>query len=154
MKKRLLILYYCTFVLAVVAATLGYFCVKNGWLVIEKGTAANMAIYGVIILYVICSTPLVLKFFGRFAAKIRKIEDEKLRQKRYTCLVATRLGLVALGLVASLFFYYILTENSLLWLAGISAIALYFCKPTADKVDQDLEPDDEPTDTQVADNQG
>lgn len=138
MSKRLLIVYYSTFLVAVLAAMLGYFCLSRGWFVVEKGTNANTTIYSIIILYVICSTPLVLKFFGRLVAKIRQIPDEKLRQKRYNCLVVSRLAVVTLGLAASLLFYYVLQENSLLWLAGISAIALYFCKPTADKVAQDL----------------
>lgn len=139
MTKRLLTIYYCTFVAAIVAATLGYFCLSRDWLVIEKGTAANTAIYSIVILYVICTTPLVLKFFRHFVAKIRRIADENVRRKRYICLVASRLAVVTLGLMASLFFYYVLRENSLLWLAGISAIALYFCKPTRDKIEQDLD---------------
>lgn len=142
MMRKFYFWYYGAFVAAVLAATLGYLCLSRGWFVIERQTQANVAVYTILILYVLATTPLVLKYFGRFAAKIRRLPDETERQRHYVRLVVARLAVVTFGLAASLFFYYVLQENSLLWLAGISAVALYFCKPTSAKVAQDLHPDD------------
>lgn len=153
MIRKLNFWYYGAFAAAVLAATLGYFCLSRGWFVIARQTQANVAVYATLILYVLATTPLVLKFFGRFVARIRLVPDEGERQRRYARLVVARLAVVTLGLAASLFFYYVLQENSLLWLAGISAIALYFCKPTRAKVEQDLSPDDDTQPAEPSDHQ-
>lgn len=138
LRKTLILWYYGAFVLAVAAATLGYFCVARQWFVVAPKTQANTMIYTFIILYVIVSTPLILKWFSRMVARLRAVPDADDRCRRYGRVAKVRLAVVTVGLVGSLFFYYVLCEQSLLWLAGIAAIALYFCKPTCAKVEQDL----------------
>ena len=138
LRKTLIFWYYGAFVLAVAAATLGYFCVTRQWFVVDPKTPANVAVYTIIILYVIVSTPLILKWFSRMVARLHAVPDAADRCRRYGRVAKVRLAVVTVGLLASLFFYYVLCEQSLLWLAGISAIALYFCKPTRNKVEQDL----------------
>ncbi|MGN0187801.1 MAG: hypothetical protein ACI392_08690 [Paludibacteraceae bacterium] len=138
LRKTLILWYYGAFVLAVFAATLGYFCVTRQWFVVAPKTQANTMIYTFVILYVIVTTPLILKWFSRVVERLRAVPDVADKYRRYGRVAKVRLVVVMLGLLASLFFYYVLCEQSLLWLAGISAIALYFCKPTRAKVEQDL----------------
>ncbi len=145
LSKTLIFWYYGAFLLAVASATLGYFCLERGWLVIAPQTDANIAIYTILILYVIISTPLILKFFSKKVEKLRALDDENEKLRRYACLAKIRLSIVGFGLITSMFFYYVLCETSLLWLGGIAAVALIFCKPTKAKIEQDLQKIDNET---------
>lgn len=136
--KTLNIWYYSAFVLAILAATCGYFSADNQAINICQKSSLGVGIYSAIILYVIVSAPLALKFFSLAVEKNRAKDDEILRKKKYLRLAKIRLAIVTFGLISALFFAYILGETSLLWLAGISAIVLYLCKPTKAKIEADL----------------
>lgn len=139
LAKRLSWWYYAIFLKAILVATLGYFCVLNQWLMFQPEDSISVTIYSFIILYVITSTPLALKLFNNHVQKLVNITDTQEKLEHYERYAKIRLLVVTFGLLTALFFYYTLQQQALLWVAGISAIALYFCKPSLAKIEQDLQ---------------
>ena len=136
--KSLKFWYYSAALKAVITASLGYMCVYYNWFIMPKDTPASVAIYSIIILYVIITTPAALKLFSVYVKKLASITDETQKLARYKTYAKWRITVITIGLLAAIFFYYTLQQGSLLWVAGISAISLYFCKPTTEKIENDL----------------
>ena len=146
LTKSLYFWYYAAAIKAVIMAALGYACVTQNWFVMAKDAPASVTIYSIIILYVIITTPAALKLFSVYVKKLASITDETEKLARYKTYAKWRMTIIAIGLLAAIFFYYTLQQGSLLWVAGISAISLYFCKPTAAKIETDLATtDDKPS---------
>ncbi|HPW89977.1 MAG TPA: hypothetical protein PLJ40_00970 [Paludibacteraceae bacterium] len=149
LSKYLYMWYYAAAIKAVVVAALGYTCVTQNWFIMAKDAPASITIYSVIILYVIITTPVALKLFSMHVSKLATVTEETDKLSRYKTYATWRITIIAIGLFAAIFFYYVLQQKALLWVAGISAIALYFCKPTPEKIENDLAvktetPDEEP----------
>lgn len=144
LTKKLNFWYYGAFVKAILVALLGYYCLKYNWLVMTPDAPASVHIYTIIILYVIITIPVALKLFSLYVKKLALITDETEKLARYKKYAQIRITVITLGLLFALFFYYTLQQDSLLWVGGISAISLYFCKPTLVKIENDLEPIAEP----------
>jgi len=144
LTKKLNFWYYGAFVKAILVALLGYYCLTYNWFVMTPDAPASVVIYTVIIMYVIITIPAALKLFSVYVKKLTLITDETEKRARYKKYAQIRITVITLGLLFALFFYYTLQQGSLLWVAGISAISLYFCKPTLVKIENDLEPIEEP----------
>jgi hypothetical protein len=85
------------------------------------------------------SIPLALGLFFKMTKKWSLIEDEKLKYNAYEKGAKLRLLVIGIGLLSSIIVFYILRSNiSLIYCAGIGAIALLFCKPTESKIYSDL----------------
>lgn len=136
-KHRLTVVYYVVLLMAVLAAMGGYYVsVVRGWGVVDEGVST--VVYSVVLLYVLLSLPLSFWLFSVKMKGIRLMEDEGLRYGAYVRWAALRLVVIMVGLVASVFCYYLLRDMSLFWLAGICAIAVIVCKPTEGRIDADL----------------
>ena len=149
LTKSLYFWYYAAAIKAVIMAALGYACVTQNWFVMAKDAPASVTIYSIIILYVIITTPAALKLFSVYVKKLALVTDETEKLARYKTYAKWRITIITIGLLAAIFFYYTLQQGSLLWVAGISAISLYFCKPTTEKIENDLasttdKPNEEP----------
>ena len=142
--KTLNLWYYCAFVKAILVALLGYYCVVEEWFMMPKESPTSVIIYTIIILYVIISIPAALKFFSVYVKKLTLVTDKTKKLARYKKYAQIRIAVVTIGLLFALFFYYTLQQPSLLWVAGISAISLYFCKPTRLKIENELATIEEP----------
>ena len=138
LTKSLYFWYYAAAIKAVIMAALGYACVTQNWFVMAKDAPASVTIYSIIILYVIITTPAALKLFSVYIKKLTLITDETEKLARYKTYAKWRITIITIGLLAAIFFYYTLQQGALLWVAGISAISLYFCKPTTKKIENDL----------------
>ena len=94
-------------------------------------------------MYILVSIPSALAIFHRNLKKWREIEDPFLKSKKYIYGSQIRLVIVGLGLVISVighFILYVNTQNmSMIFCAGVAAIALFFCKPSVNKVANELE---------------
>lgn len=135
---KLTLVYYLLLLLAVATAMAGYYAtITRGWRITDP-TAAT-AIYSTMLVYVLASIPLSFGLFSTKLKKIRLIDDTDTKYSQYTRYAAIRLVLICLGLTLSIFFYYALRETSLFWLAGIEAIAAIICKPTARRINNDLD---------------
>ncbi len=99
----------------------------------------NITLSSLVILYMLISIPLALGLFFKMTKKWSLIEDEKIKYSAYEKGAKLRLLAIGIGLLASIIVFYILRSNiSLIYCAGIGAIALLFCKPTESKIYSDL----------------
>ena len=118
-----------------------YVCISRGWHITNE-TIAN-AVYTTILVYILISVPLSFGLFSSKLKKIRVLEDEDTKYREYTKFALIRLILMCVGLTVSIFFYYATQNMSLFWLAGMTAIAIIICKPTARRINNDLNTEEE-----------
>ncbi len=102
--------------------------VKNG-IFINTESELRVVIYTILIFYTLVSVPVALKFFAENTKAIENEEDEELQEKMIVRNGVIRILLIGLGLAINVLFYYLLKEQSLIYMAGISAVALFFAKP-------------------------
>ncbi len=84
------------------------------------------------ILFTVASIPFALKYFSNKTTKIEATEDELLKEKLIIRNGITRITIIGLGFALNILFFYLLREQSMIYMAGISAIALFFAKPRRD----------------------
>jgi hypothetical protein len=138
--KQLTILYYAFYVLAIVLATIAYVVVDKNTAFVEPNTN-EMVITTVYILFLVCSIPLALKLFN---IKVRKLsENESIDEKieKYRMYSFWRLMVIGINMLIGIGFFYFLSSDSMLFCAGIAAIALVFCKPSERKMEVELDLD-------------
>lgn len=147
MKKttnRLLLIYYCIYVIAIAIAVAGYYFIsRQAPMVAEMGTT-GVTISSIYIIFLIASVPLSLKLFNIKVKKLSQTEispEEKL--KKYFSFSMVRLAVIGLGLLLGIVLFYLLNSRSMIFCAAIAAIALVFCKPTEVKMANELDLDNE-----------
>jgi len=136
--KKLTFVYYLMFVAMIAAVALGYYCLKNGFLIDIK-SQTGITIQSIVILYIIISLPLSLYFFNKMTKKWQLIENDTEKLRPYEKWSIIRLFIVGFGIFAGIFLYYLMQSQSMLFCAGISAIGLFFCKPTKNKIISELD---------------
>jgi len=98
MKKtltKLTIAYYVVYIAAVLAATAGYYILKEG-VSIDAQSQTGITISSALIIFIIGSTPVTLGLFHRYSKKIATLEDVQIRVKKYE--MASYLRLTIIGL--------------------------------------------------------
>lgn len=147
MKKTLqniTIAYYAVYIAAILSAMLGYYILKSGY-TIDPLSQWGVTISSALIILIIGSIPATLAVFHKLTKKWAKLTDEEQMFRKYRNASVIRILIIGLGLVAGILFFYILNSQSMIFCAGISAIALFFCKPNEGKIASDLklnEPED------------
>ncbi|MEA4851804.1 MAG: hypothetical protein VB126_10215 [Paludibacter sp.] len=144
MKKtltKITIAYYVVYIAAVLAATAGYYILKEG-VSIDAQSQTGITISSALIIFIIGSIPVTLGLFHRYSKKIATLEDVQIKVKKYEMASYLRLTIIGLGLILGVLFFYILHSQSMLFCAGIAAIALFFCKPSISKMINDIDLDD------------
>lgn len=135
--------YYLVYTTTILSTILGYYLTMNREAAPDLKSESTIAVSSLIILYILISIPAALALFHRNLKKWREIQDEFLKHKKYISGAKLRLLVVGTGLVASVVGHFILyagTQNmSMIACAGIAAIALFFCKPSVNKVANELE---------------
>ncbi len=144
MKKtftKLSLTYYIFYIGAVLTALAGYYLTINGKYIIDAQSETGIVISSVFIIFIIGSIPASLGLFHFMLKKWQQIEDESIRIKKYENGSILRLVVIGLGIIFGVFFFYILRSQSMIFCAGIAAIALFFCKPTKEKINSELYPE-------------
>jgi len=144
MKKtltKITIAYYVVYIAAVLSATAGYYILREGFS-IDVQSQAGITLSSVLIIFIIGSIPVTLGLFHRYLKKIAVLEDVEIRLKKYEMASYLRLTIIGLGLIFGVLFFYILHSQSMLFCAGIAAIALFFCKPSKSKMLNDIDIDE------------
>lgn len=144
MKKTLRTLniaYYAIYVAAIIAASVGYFILKSG-INIDPQSQAGITISSVLIIFIIGSVPVTLGTFHRYCKKLAISEDQELKIQKYQSASLLRLVIIGTALFLGVLFFYIMQSQSMIFCAGIAAIALYFSKPTQGKLLTDLNIDE------------
>ena len=145
--KRLVIIYYVFPVLAVIAATLGYYLITRQLVeVIQPLSTVGEILQYICIGDVLLMVPLGLWWHKRYCQKtLSKMEDGEERNALYEKSAAARICMVSHPMVLAIFAYYLLGGyQSMIWVAAISAIGWYFTKPTERKRELELINEDEP----------
>jgi hypothetical protein len=147
MKKTLNTLntvYYSFYTVTLLICIIGYLLTKDTEATIYPNSSLGIAISSTVILIMLVSIPLALAGFHKSLQKWKLIEDEAIKLQQYTRGGIIRLSLVGGSLVISvLSFFFTRTDTSLIYCAAIAAIALIFCKPSARKIESELDLEEE-----------
>lgn len=94
---------------------------------------------GMILQYAAIGITLVAIPFGLYVVKLFKPAT----LEKYLDIATWRILMVGLTMPMNIAFFYLLgSHQPMMWLAGMSAIAWYFTKPTLGKMEQEMTPDD------------
>ena len=141
--KRINLAYYLIYTLTILSTIIGYMMTMNTENTVSLTSNLSITLSSVVILYIIVSIPSALALFHRYTKKLALIEDKFIKLNKYASAATLRLLVVGSGLVISVIVFYIIRNQSIIFCAGISAIALLFCKPTEGKIISDLKLEDE-----------
>jgi len=139
--KKLTTHYYLVYIMGVVIALSGYQLYNTGFRIDEK-SSEGIAISSALIILIIGSIPLTLSLFNKNLKKINEETDMKIRLGRYEKASRIRLAIIGLGFVLGILFFFLMHSQSMIFCAGIAAIALFFCKPAEVKIISDLQIED------------
>lgn len=134
---KLNLTYYACILLAVIAAVIGFWGAKNGIWYVEPQSKEGIVISYVVILYTLLSVPGGLGLHNRMV-KALATKPTQIKEKKYCTYSLLRLIFIGIGLIVGIFAFYLLQQKSLVFCAGISAVGIYFCKPTRAKIDYEL----------------
>ena len=126
---------------AVIAAFSGYSILKNG-LTIDPKSDIGVTLQSVLILFIIGSIPLTLATFNRMTKRWAGIDSIDERIIKYRQAGILRIIIIGVGLILGVVFFYVMQSQSMIFTAGIAAIALFFCKPSENKIIIDLKLDE------------
>jgi hypothetical protein len=139
--------YYFVYTATILSTIIGYYLTMNRESTPDVKSDFSISLSSMIILYIMVSIPAALALFHRSLKKWWEIDDDFVKFRKYTTGAQLRLLVVGLGLVISVIGHFILfvgTQNfSMIFCAGIAAVALFFCKPTVGKVANELDLDEE-----------
>jgi hypothetical protein len=88
---------------------------------------------------VLGSSAVGFSLFESAKKKLRKIENEKERLLPYIKNANLRLYLIGAGLLGGIIIFYFLRSSFILYCIGVSAIELIVCKPSEERIKNDLD---------------
>lgn len=142
MKKvvgKLTLVYYCIYFVAILLAVGGHYSMNSEEALIAEYGRGGTTITSVYLIYLVISIPLALRMFNTVVKKLSGTEmnsNEKI--KKYAQYSFLRLIVIAISLFVGIVLYYVFDSFSMMYCAGIAAIALVFCKPSENKITVDL----------------
>ena len=129
--KKLNWLYYGQMVITLIALTAMYYAsYKNMFEPLDR-----MSRLGMLVQYFVIFDALITIPFGLYIVRMFKPQTD---EKYFKC-AASRILLTGNSMLWGIIaFYWMAGYHSMLWVAAISAIALYFSKPTVGKMEQEM----------------
>jgi len=140
--KKIYLAYYLIYTLTIISTIVGYLISQTRENIVDVKSQLSISLSSFVILYLIVSIPGALSLFHKNTKKWIAIEDMSLKLEKYTAGATWRILAVGFGLVLSVVAFYIIRTPSMIFCAGIAAIALLFCKPTEYKIKSDLKLDE------------
>ncbi len=136
------LVYYAVFLLAVVMAFIGFKLVSAGIsTLVEPST--QVIVKSISYLYLLLSIPFALWFYSRRVRAVHEGGDADLL-RHYQRLVLLRILLIAVGFLGNILLFYLCQTEprvyDFLFAAAIAAVALLFCKPREQVVENELFP--------------
>lgn len=135
------IIYMLTILSAVAVFMLTYTNVNL--YVINENTTVGRALSSIIIIYILISIPLAFWLFHKKTKTLQKIEDKFAMFNAYKNASILRLWVVGMGLIGGVMLFYFLHSTNMMYCALISAVALFFCKPTENRMIKELNLEEE-----------
>lgn len=139
--KQINQVYYLVYTATILALIIGYMATLNKEVAISPLSPTGTVLSSLLIIYMLISIPGSLALFYRYTLKLKKLEDEKLKLKKYENAAIIRLVVVGFSLVSSIIIFFLLRDISIIYCFAISAISLFFCKPNITKIATELEID-------------
>lgn len=139
--QHLQVAYYSVYIAAIAAATSGYYILKSG-VHIDPLSSLGTIINTFMIIFIIGSLPITLALFNKQLKKWVVLEDKEMRLEKYRKAGIIRIAIIGIALTLGVLFFYIMNSQSMIFSAGIAAIALFFCKPSAAKIETELKLDE------------
>ena len=138
--RQLTIIYYAFYALAVLLATAAYLVVQQeesiGYVPADTAGAAVKTVY---ILFLVCSIPLALKLFNVKVKKLSELDlPEEEKFAKYRTYSIWRLAVIGVNMLIGIALFYALNFMQMFFCAAVAAIALVFCKPSAKKMEEEL----------------
>ena len=133
--------YYMIYTLTILSTIVGYLVTKTQDAVDPK-SSLSITLSSIVIIYILISLPASISIFLRSTKKWKLIPDEYKKLEKYATGATWRILAVGMGLVLSVVAFYFIRTESMIFCAGISAIALLYCKPTVGKITSDLKLDE------------
>lgn len=133
--RKLNWLYYGQMIIACLVWGVMDFAARKGMYV----ALDTMSQLGKIVQYVVIADAIITIPLGLYLIKWIKPQTN---DKYFKC-AGARILLVSNAMPVGVFAYYWMAGyGSMLWVAAMAAVALYFSKPTTDKMEQEMTPDD------------
>jgi hypothetical protein len=128
-----LVSYYGVFIGAILIALLGFKVSQHSFVFPEETvTVISTLSY----LFLIISIPLILWLYNKKISNMTTNATE--RVSFYGKWIKVRVFTIGAGLFLNIFLFYLFHSYSFLYAAGISAIALLFCKPNKNTIENEL----------------
>lgn len=140
--KKLGFVYYIVYFAAVLSATAGYYLTFKNNIFIDPQSSTGIALTSIFIIYIIGSIPLTLGGFNMLSKKWIALEDINEKLLKYQKGATLRLLIIGISIAIGVFLFYLTHSQSMIFCAGIAAIALFFCKPTELKIISELKLDE------------
>ena len=142
--RTLNVYYYGIMVLTLLAGTLAYFLImKNYVLPIDSLSSLGQTIQYVVIFDALLTIPLGLYLCKKQCIKLCALENEEEKLIGYKKAATARIILVGNTMIFAIAAFYLMgAYQSMLWVAAVSAIGWYFTKPSARKMELELQPKD------------
>ena len=148
MEKKIIrtlnVYYYGMMLLAMLVATLMYLLLSKGFIsIVETYSELGQILQYVVIFDALITIPAGLYLCKRKCSKLALLTDEVDKLKGYKSAAKWRILMVSNTMVVGIAAFYIMNGyESMLWITAISAIGWYFSKPSVDKLQAELEPQD------------
>lgn len=141
--KKLNFWYYLIYVATLLVAVAGFQLYRLG-INIDNQSVTGIAISSVLIILIIGSIPVTLAIFNKKTKQWASLENVPAKLALYERASVLRLQIIGAGFLLGVLFFFLMNSQSMIFCAGISAIGLFFCKPSEVKIISDLhieEPD-------------
>lgn len=135
------IVYMLTIIMAVAIFALSYLNVSRVY--IDEKSPLGITLSSILTFYLLISIPLTFWMFHKGTKKWQNIPDQFEKFRAYKNGSILRLWLIGVGLILGVLMVYLFSSINMLYYAGISAIAFFFCKPTENKMIKELNLSDE-----------
>lgn len=139
--KKLTFQYYLVYVAATLTALVSFQLNRSG-VAIDPASSVGIALNSILIIFLIGSIPITLAVFNKKTKQWAVLEDVQERFVHYRKGSEIRLLIIGLGFVLGVLFFFLMNTQSMIFCAGISAIALFFCKPAEVKIISELQIED------------
>ena len=148
MKQKIIrtlnVYYYAMMILTLLSGTLSYFLIMKGYVLpIDSLSSLGQVIQYLVIFDALITIPLGLFICKKQCSKLSTIENEEEKLVGYNKSARMRILLVSNTMVFAIAAFYLMgAYQSMLWVAAVSAIGLYFSKPSLRKMELELQPKD------------
>ncbi len=114
---------------------LGYIISRHSYISVPQESVATVKT--IIILFVLISIPLNLKWFNNSLQKLAQYTDSQKQAKDYIKFSRIRVFIVLIGLISAIMFFFIRGIHDMIYIIGIESIVLFLCIPTTKRVEQE-----------------